>query len=201
MPYDVGRDPYINKSTGVLRNLLGMTTQKELDKAEADITTVHISTLIVEDKPELEEFNWEFLCRLHEDIFREIYDWAGQPRTIELSKDETSFARAEYITASAVQLFKELDEDNYLDRLVLNEFVSKLAYYYSELNILHPFREGNGRAIRTFLTMLAENLDWNIIWDEMSPEDNIRACIAGYMGDEKPLRNMLNKIVKPIDRF
>ncbi len=83
MPYDVGKDPYLDRSTGILRNLLGIKTQAELDKAEAQISFVQISTLTIEDKPPLEGFNWELLCKVHHDIFNEIYDWAGQPRTID----------------------------------------------------------------------------------------------------------------------
>jgi cell filamentation protein len=196
MSYDVGKDPYLDKVTGILRNLLGIKTQAELDKAEAQISFVQISTLTIENKPLLENFNWELLCKIHHDIFGEIYDWAGQPRTIELTKDKTSFARTDYIVASAKELFSKLAEEDYLHGLGSEEFIERLAHYYNELNVIHPFREGNGRAIRTFLTMLAENLGWNIAWNEMNPQENVAACIAAYNNDDMPLRNMLRKIIK-----
>ncbi len=196
MPYDVDNDPYLNKKTGVLRNLLGITNQKELDQAEAEISAVQISTLTIEDKPPLKEFNWRLLCELHHYIFGDIYDWAGKIRTIEFSKGRTSFARIDSIVPSLQVIFKSLASENYLDGLDEDEFVRHLAHYYSELNVVHPFREGNGRAIRTLLSMLAEDLGWNIAWGDMDRKENIAACIAGYNGDEKPLSQMLSKIIE-----
>lgn len=201
MPYDVGKDPYLDKSTGILRNLLGIKTQKELDRAEAEISSVQISTLTIEDKPPLEEFSWKLLCDTHHYIFGDIYDWAGQARTIELSKDTTSFARATHIVSSAEEIFKNLAAEDYLYGLDFDDFVERLAHYYSELIILHPFREGNGRAIRTLLSMLAENVGWNIAWEQMNPQDNINACIAAYHGDEELLQKMLRNIIEPADPF
>ncbi len=118
-----------------------------------------------------------------------------------MTKDKTSFARTDHIVASAKKVFSKLAEEDYLDGLGSDEFIERLAHYYSELNVIHPFREGNGRAIRTLLTMLAENLGWSIAWNEISPQENVTACIAAYNNDEMPLRDMLRKIVEPIDPF
>lgn len=65
MPYDVGADPYLNEDTGILQNLLGISGQDELDAAEAEITSVEISTLMIEDRPSVADFNWELLCAIH----------------------------------------------------------------------------------------------------------------------------------------
>src|SRR5882762_2737261 len=100
MPYDVDRDPYLDKQTGTLRNELNMATQKELDDAEARITSVEITALTTEDIPDYQEFDAELFRSVHKQLFREIYDWAGEFRTIELSKGSTSFARAAYLVKS-----------------------------------------------------------------------------------------------------
>lgn len=201
MPYDVGKDPYIDKKTGVLKNLLSITDEKELDQAEAEISAVQISTLTIEDKPPLENFNWKLLCDIHHYVFGDIYEWAGNIRTIELSKGSSSFARIDRIVPSLEEIFEALAHEDYLYGLNKDEFVERLAHYYSELNVVHPFREGNGRAIRTFLTMLAENSGWDIAWQQMSKEENVDACIAGYNSNEEPLRQLLGRILEPVDPF
>jgi len=201
MPYDVGSDTYIDKRTGIFRNILGIKSQEELESAEARITSVEIATLINEGVPTPNEFNPNLLKAVHKQLFNEIYEWAGQLRTVELSKGTTSFARMEHLGASLEDTLSQLAKEDYLIDLEFDEFVKRLAHYYGELIILHPFREGNGRAVRTFLAMLAESIGWHIAWDEMNPDDNIAASIAAYLGDEKPMVKMLKKIVTPVDAF
>lgn len=198
MPYDVGIDPYMNQDIGILRNLLSIDNQEDLDTAEAEITSVEISTLMIEDKPSITDFNWELLCTIHKRLFDEIYEWAGKPRTVEITKGTTSFARVQYLENSAQVIFQHLSTDNYLKGLEFDSFIKQLAHYYAELNVLHPFREGNGRVMRTFLAMLASSLGYEINWNNMDSQENIDACIAAYNGDETLLQTMLRAIVMPI---
>jgi cell filamentation protein len=201
MQYDVGKDPYTNESTGILLNLLGITTQTELDKAEAAITTVEISALLIDGGLLPEECNWNLLLHIHTQLFKEIYEWAGKTREVRISKDQTVFAYPERIVPLTKELFSQLKDDNYLLGLGFEEFVSKMAHYYNELNVIHPFREGNGRVIRTYLSLLAESVGWFVDWDKMSADKNVEACIAGYKGDERPLYRLLGNLIEPIDPF
>jgi cell filamentation protein len=201
MAYDVDKDPYLDKESGVLRNLLNIKTEQELEDAEARLTSVEITLLTSENVSPYDEFDVELFLSVHRQLFKEIYDWAGELRTIELSKGTTSFARAEHLAASLEDIIGNLKKDNYLVDFDFDDFIAKLAHYYADLIVLHPFREGNGRTIRTFLAMLAESIDWHIAWDEMNAQENIDASIAGYQGDEKPLRDMLAKLVTPVDIF
>lgn len=201
MPYDVDKDPYINKSTGVLRNLIDIRTESNLEEAEAGITAVEIAALTSQDPPYFEDFNLELLKSVHKQLFGVIYDWAGELRTVEMSKGSTSFARAEHLKTSLDDLFQKISDDDYLMTTDFDEFIGMLAHYYGELIVIHPFREGNGRTVRTFLAMLAESIGWHIAWDEMNPQENISASIAAYHGDEEPLKTMLAKLVTPVDMF
>jgi len=201
MAYDVDNDPYINENSGILRNKLGIKTQNELNDAEARITSVEITVLTSDDIPPYDEFTEDLFLRVHKQLFEELYDWAGKLRTVELSKGETSFARLEHLATSTHELFKQLNKDEYLVNLDFEPFVEKLAHYYGEFIVLHPFRDGNGRAIRTFLAMLADSIGWHIAWDEMNAEQNIVASIAAYNGKEEPLQKILQNIVSPIDIF
>lgn len=199
MPYDVDTDPYLSEDTDILQNLLGIRRQDELDTAEAEITSVEISMLMIEEKPSTTDFNWDLLCIIHRRLFSEIYEWAGKPRVVEITKGTTSFARVQYLNDSAQDIFQHLAVDNYLQDLDFDAFIKQLAHYYADLNVLHPFREGNGRVIRTFIAMLAASLGYEVAWNSMDSQENIDACIAAYNGDEAPLQSMLRAIVTPIN--
>ncbi len=199
MPYDVGKDPYIDIDTGVLRNLLGKTTAKALDEAEANIAWSEISLMLQGTHPKLMDLTYEFFLAIHKQLFGAIYDWAGQLRTVEVSKGATSFARADYLQANLEMLFQQLAADDHWSVTDKQEFTEKLAYYYGELNVLHPFREGNGRTIRTFLSLLADCHGYYIAWGDMTAAENIQASIASYNGDEVPMRQLLLKIVQVAD--
>jgi cell filamentation protein len=201
VPYDVNKDPYLDSETGALFNKLGLKTAKELDDAEAKLTAIEITALTTQDIPFYEDCDVALFKSVHKRMFNDIYDWAGELRTVELSKGTTSFARVQHLAINLDSLFEQLAKDDYIATTDLDEFINKLARYYGDLIVLHPFREGNGRTIRTFMAMLAESIGWHIAWDEMDPQENIDASIAAYKGDEKPLREMLAKIVTPIDVF
>ena len=69
----------------------------------------------------------------------------------------------------------ELETDNWLTGLRKSTFVERLSFYYSEINALHPFREGNGRTQRAFLRQLSAGAGWRLDWSELSSSDNIEA--------------------------
>ncbi|MDR1851369.1 MAG: Fic family protein [Propionibacteriaceae bacterium] len=82
-----------------------------------------------------------------------MFDWTGELRTIEISKGNTRFAFSQYLDTLGSDIFAHLADEDWLRGLERSQLVERLAYYYSELNILHPFREGNGRTIRTLLSL------------------------------------------------
>lgn len=189
-------DPYIDDSAGILRNKLGITTEKDLFEIESQITTIEIANLTTEHSFSLEKYGFSIIPYIHKRLFRHIYDWAGQFRSIEMSKGGTHFAFSLYIQKMGDEIFDNLATEHFLenisDRAV---YASKLAHYYSELNILHPFREGNGRTVRTFLSILAKHSGYNIAWNKMSRMENIRACEEAYHGNETQLEAKLYKII------
>lgn len=195
MPYDTGKDPYLDQTAPVLRNLLSIKHSEELDEAEARLVSLKITKISTSRPLSATEFTVDFYLDLHKQLFGDIYDWAGQLRTVEISKGTTSFARVQYLEQNMRALFDELKNDRFLEGLSRRELVGKLAYYYGELNVLHPFREGNGRTSRTFLSLLAASHGYHIAWDQMSPSANIEASIASFAGDEAPMITMLDAIV------
>ena len=77
-----------------------------------------------------------------------------------------------------------------------DEYIRKLAHYYSEINILHPFREGNGRTQRVFFSQLAMLAGYRFAWERLDRDENLCTCIAAYEGNETPLAEMLDALLE-----
>ena len=144
---------YFVDGDGALPNKLGITDENLLRKREDDIVALHISEVLNEPAPR--EFDFDCLLALHRRLFGEIYDFAGQIRTVNLMKpdEEAPFAYAEFVPSEAVRIFTQLKHDRYLVGLKKAEFVQKISALAADLNALHPFREGNGRTIPAVLSI------------------------------------------------
>ncbi len=185
-------DPYTDPKTGILRNKLGITDAGELAAAEADITGARLTRIA--ERPIPGNYDLAHLQEFHREIFGSIYPWAGQIRSIEIGKD-TGFCLVRMIPDFADDVFRRLgrrdDQLRCLDREI---FLTKAADLYGDVNALHPFREGNGRAQRAFIGQLADSAGHPISWSQMDPERNRLASIASYLGQNGPLRAMLADI-------
>jgi cell filamentation protein len=102
--------------------------------------------------------------------------------------------RLSILVQAADNLFKELKSEKYLDDLDDKKYAQRFAHYYSEVNLLHPFREGNGRAERVFFSLLAQRTGRHVAWDLLDPGKAIRACIVAYNGDEGQLIKLLSPL-------
>lgn len=152
MFYNADPGPYIDHETGILQNLLNITTKQELEDAEAAITSAAIAS--IPDQPPTGNFNLGHLQDIHWELFNVIYGWAGNLRIIEIAKGNTRFANSDIIEQAAHNVFKELHAENLLKDLQREKYIQRLAHFYSEVNVLHPFREGNGRTQRVFFSQL-----------------------------------------------
>jgi cell filamentation protein, protein adenylyltransferase len=105
----------------------------------------------------------------------------------------------EHIESYAGEVFGRLADERRLADLDCEMFIDRLAHYLGEVNALHPFREGNGRAQRAFFDQLADDAGYQLNWDKVDPESNVQASIAAMRGDEQPLRDLLADVVTPVD--
>lgn len=190
-------DPYLIPGTGTLRNLLDITDADQLAIVEVRITEARNWQL---QRGEVTiPGNWDLahLLAHHHHLFQDIYEWAGEVRTVNISKGSTEFCQAAYIESSARTIFDELASTDHLQGLDRDGFTRDAAHLLSEINVLHPCREGNGRAQRAFLTSLARHAGWDLAWERVDPDQNLRASLAGYLGDEDPIRALLDDITIP----
>src|SRR5207302_6131632 len=130
--------------TGTLRNRLGITDRAELARAEARLAAGR-ETILFRERPDLGRYDLAHLQAIHRHLFAQIYDWAGQLRTVNMAKGDTLFALAEWVEPQGRQLFDDIGRRHHLRGLDRDEFVIAAGQFLSDLNALHPFREGNGR--------------------------------------------------------
>ena len=184
-------DPYLDKDSGILRNLLGIKNQADLDRAESSLSFLRTSEL--REQPVLGGFDLKHLQAIHKRLFCDVYDWAGQLRVVEIQKGSTDFARHMVIQSAARQLFDQLAKEQHLRGLDADQFSERAGYYLGEINVLHPFREGNGRAQREFIAQLAAQAGHPIDWAGVSQAEMLHASVSAYNGDSKELAGLIRR--------
>lgn len=165
-------DPYVYPGTTVLRNKLNIKDDKELKIKERGLTTSRIEEFSIKELPK--EFDFEYLKSIHKYIFQDIYEWAGEVRKGDISKGNSLFCKAVYIESYASDIFKNLKNKKYFkdikDKKILSE---KLAETFSDINALHPFREGNGRTQREYIRSLAKYNGYELSFTNISKQEMI----------------------------
>jgi cell filamentation protein len=192
----VSDDPYVYPGTSVLRNALGIRDAEQLHRVEANLTRLRIARLGADPLPG--DYDLAHLQAIHRALFDGLYEWAGELRTVPLAKDQL-FCLPEHIESYAGEIFARLGGDRHLVGLDREAFVARLAHYFGEVNALHPFREGNGRAQRVFFGQLAAHAGYQLDWQHIDPERNINASKAAMRGDEQPLRDLLADATKQMN--
>lgn len=191
-----GSDFYCLPDSLVLRNLANIDNQEELDAFEADITAVRIFEYT--EAPLSGRFDLNHLCQIHHYVFQDVFDWAGQLRMVDISKGDSRFANFGLIDSYLGGVLAEIEKQNFLKNCEPETFVERLAFYMSEINAAHPFREGNGRVQRLFCSQLGEAAGYFLDFDAVSKEETLQAMIAAFRGHELLLRNLLARITSRI---
>ena len=185
-------DPYTDPLTGVLLNKLGLSTAAELEVAEREIT--HAALIGLWESPVHPSYDLSHLRAIHRRIFGDIYDWAGEIRTVAIAKGSL-FCLPQYIETSAADIFGALRGEGCLRGLDRDAFVARLAHYLGEVNAVHPFRDGNGRTQRVFFEQLARDAGFPLAWQHLDDARNVAASAATMRGNAEPMREMLSTLV------
>lgn len=167
-------DPYLWPGTDCLRNKLGLKDPDLLAEYEDRIVSSRDVELARQTLPG--EYNLQHYQKFHWWLFRDVYDWAGQARVVNVAKDGLMFGSWQYLDEEVSAVLERLATDHWMIGLNRRSFVEKLSFYYGELNARHPFREGNGRTQRAFLRQLSAAAGWRLDWSALNKEDNIAAC-------------------------
>lgn len=193
-------DPYFVDSINALRNLLGAKSGVELEDLEAQIVfanELELGEIGLSRTNDLLE-----LMAIHKQLFDNVYDWAGQIRTVDIKKNAENseyFLPVSKIINAANYVFNELTKEDYLQGLLNVDFIKGLAYFYDQLNYIHPFREGKGRTQRIFWTRVANDAGYEITWDEVDADENDEASrLAAEKMNLSALVRMFTRIIKPL---
>ncbi len=187
---------YCYPNSFVLKNKLNIIDAEELYKAERAITALKTSQLLIN---RIEgNFDFEHLKKIHFFLFCDIYEWAGKIRTVNIAKGN-QFCRCEYIEKQMNNLLKKLKEENFLVGYSRMETAKRLAYYLGEINVIHPFREGNGRTQRLFIEHLSHKLGFRLDFDKISKEEVLEASVRSFALDYRLMEVIIYKALTAIN--
>lgn len=176
------------EGTTCLINKLGIKDDKKLSLIEGQITFAKGSEL--ERKPIEGKFDFEHYKAIHKYLFDEIYEWAGKIRNVNISKKGTSFVKANEIEQLANACFTRLKSENYFKGQDFDTFISNIVDFYCVTNMLHPFREGNGRTQRIFISQLVRYAGYDINFSTINSDDLILATIQAANGVDVYLKEI-----------
>jgi cell filamentation protein len=154
----MNEDPYLYPGTTVLKNKLGIRNGAELDAVERRLVTERIA----EGSPK-GKFDLNHLRKIHRHLFQDVYAWAGEIRTVEISKGRSQFQFRQYIETGMADVHRRLVQADFLKGLPPEAFAAKAAEIIGDVNYVHPFREGNGRTQLQYLSQLAEQAGHRIM--------------------------------------
>jgi cell filamentation protein len=188
--YETGNDPACYPSSRVLRNIPDLRDLAELDAFEVE--AVGARSL---QPPPMGAFDPSHYRALHRHLFQDVYEWAGVDRTIRTGKGGNWFCYPEYINAEMVKLFATLDAPAFQPGSDVESFVSAVADFLGELNVIHPFREGNGRTQLLFVRQLGLRAGHPFRSENIEADAFLSAMILSFHGEMEALIDELERML------
>jgi cell filamentation protein len=186
---------YCYEKSNVLRNKLGLTDSGMLQEAERRLAGLKISVAKV--APIRGMLDFKHLRAIHKYIFGDIYEWAGELRTVNISKGNP-FCNCNVLDVYGAELFGKLKTERYLIQTPPERITERLAHYLSEINVMHPFREGNGRSQRLFIEYLALVAGYRVDFTDVTAAEMIEASVRAFDRDESLLCGIFDRITARI---
>ena len=181
------------EGTTCLRNKFGIKDDARLSLIEGQITFAKGSEL--EYNPMSGNFDFEHYKAIHKYLFEDIYEWAGKIRNVDMTKKGTTFAKACEIEELAKACFARLKAENYFMGQKFDEYVNNIVDFYCVTNMLHPFREGNGRTQRIFISQLIRFGGYEIDFSKINTDDLMSATIQAANGIDVYLKSIFAEAI------
>lgn len=185
------KDPYVYKNSEILKNKFEIKNEESFKEMEADYTSMRIKELVV--NPIKGEYDFKHFLSIHEYIFQDIFEWAGEIREIDIEKGEKSlkgisieYEKHENVEKAVREVLEKMNERNW------NEMeIEKRAKYFSldmaELWKIHSFRDGNTRTVAIFCTDFLESkglpLDTFLFENHSTYVRNALVAASAYFSD------------------
>ena len=188
--YDNFEDPYCLKGSYVLLNKHGITSATELEAFEVAMFTLRASEPLPTGN-----FDPAHYRSVHHHLFQDVYDWAGEYRSIRIAKNDAMFCFPEHIAEQMELLFMSLAGDPLAVGGSREDFITTAATFLADLNAIHPFREGNGRTQLTFLLLLGVRAGHSLDMTRIRPAAMLAAMVASFCGTLEELEEEIGLLV------
>jgi len=166
--------------TTVLINKFDIRNEEKLSEVESVLSSARYAEWI--SNPGCSTFDLTHYKAVHKHLFSDLYDWAGEWRTVDISKKGTTFCASKQLGERGERIFQRLRKKNFFQNLSHEAFVSEIVDFYCVTNAWHPFREGNGRTQRLFLAQLIEHAGYHINFADMDTDLLMIATIQASQG-------------------
>ena len=192
--YDAINSKYTYKNSSVLKNKLGIKDENLLKIQDTNIVLNKLKQL---ENMEFERtFDEKHLKFIHKFLFEDIYDFAGEYRCENITKENFRFSQYEYIQENMVSIIQKINLEN-LKSMSYNDMIETISDIMTDFNVLHPFREGNGRTIREFIRELLQELGYKIDFIKIDYNEIMNASKHAVIDDVEQIK-LLKKYVKKI---
>lgn len=203
-------EAYFIPGTQTLRNKFvtdaepyGVSDQRTLEVLERRFARLRMIEL--EQNPIDGDFDYDHMKAIHRYIFQDVYEWAGQERTVSMSKEGHRYWPAgPGLKVAADHRYELLAAANFLRGLERADFVAELAEHWAEINVVHSFREGNTRSQFVFFDCLSRRAGWNLDVAAFGEGGSLREPFvqarfeAQRTGESEALRQVLDRAITPL---
>jgi len=197
-------ETYLYQGTAVLVNKAGIQDQPTLDSFEREVTAIRLMEL--RQNPIEPTFDLAHMREIHRRVFQDVYDWAGDLREVNLEKGvgtaKTRFTALPEIESHAAKIAASIRDSKLVhgaaNGLAQDAFASEMGKVYAAVNNLHPFREGNGRMTREFMTQLAEVAGYALDFKKVARRTWNEAATEASHGNSRPIADVFMEIATPL---
>ena len=192
-------DKYVYPGTDVLINKFDCRDKDKLMEIEILSTGGNLAWLQLH--PIEGRFDFQHLKDIHRFIFQDIFDWAGEIRSVDIGKGNL-FCRAQFINDYAKDVFKDFYASCFDARNDFESYIAIFSSHYADLNALHPFREGNGRTQREFARELCLKCGYILDLTRTTHEEMLSASIVSFnKGDNSEFIDIFSRSIVPIEEY
>jgi cell filamentation protein len=185
-------DPHSQDGFACPRNAFSITNYEILQRIEAPLAAKRGGEL--EDLGITGNFDSAHLRSIHHHLFQDVFPWAGDFRVVNISKGNSMFGPALHIASALTDALAKLKAEYLLINLTPSAFATRSAFYLGELNAIHPFREGNGRAQRELIRQLALHAGHSLSWAGFTQTEMVDASILSHtVGDNSKLAAIIER--------
>jgi cell filamentation protein len=184
-------DPYLYPGLRVLRNLARIADEAELDTFERQMANQRAAEGVPSGA-----FDLAHLRAIHRQLFQDIYDWAGEIRTVEISKDGHQFQFRRYIETGMADVHRRLVAAGFLTGLDVPQFAERAGEIIGDINYVHPFREGNGRTQMQYLRLLADRAGHPIDLTRLDRDAWMAASRSAHRGDYAGMAAQIARVAR-----